>query len=96
MSYPQAQLQLQGRSTRHVIKTHTYRQIRFNREADEALLWACARLTGKEPGDYVSCTAVCRRAVAVYADFLKNNPATFDAEMRLVREHTKMPKRRKR
>lgn len=96
MSYPKAITHSQGKSTRFVTQTHTYRQIRLNLEADTALLGACRQLAGKEPGDLVSCSMACRRAVMVYADYLKHPDTNLLAEMQLVRERSKMPKRKKR
>lgn len=95
MSYPTHPLHSHGKSARWVEKTCSNRVVRFHREADTALLFACKSLAGVEPGDTVSCSAVCRRAVILYADHLKNPQTNFDAEMRLVREHTKMSKKRK-
>lgn len=89
---------LSGGRQRHVLGTTAIRPIRLDAQSDATLASLKRVLAGKKPGDIASVSLIARRALAVYwgrvAQCLTDAHA-LEAERLAVRNHSKMPTRRK-
>lgn len=93
---PAAHAALNGGVVLHVRNTTEVRRLRTDHEAEQALAFLKKTLASDVPGDHPSISLLVRRSLKVYRNWVTGLlPSQLDREKEAVREHSLLPRRKK-